>query len=60
MDPVTGLGCLVVYVLSRLFGGKPTYVDSDAAKNFRRVRNSYTKDISGLKEVKEIKKRCFK
>jgi hypothetical protein len=60
MDLFTGLGCLVIYGLYRLLGGKPNYVDSDAAKNFRRVRNSYTKDISGLKEVKAIKRRCFK
>jgi hypothetical protein len=60
MDPVTGLGCLLVYGLLRLFGGKPKYVDTSAARNFRRIRNSYTRDISGLKEVKAIKKRCFK
>jgi hypothetical protein len=60
MDPITGLGCLAIYVISRLFKGKETHVDSNAARSFRKVRNSHTKDISGLREVKAIKRRCFK
>lgn len=60
MDLFTGLGCLIIYGLYRIFNGRSNYVDSDAARNFRKVRNRYMKDISGLKEVKDIKKRCFK
>ena len=60
MDPLTGLGCLVVYGIMRLFGGAPKYVDSQAARNCRRLRNNALKDVGGLKEVKLIKKKCFK
>ena len=60
MDPFTGLGCLIIYVVWSLFKGRPNYVDSESARNFRKLRNNALKDVSGLKEVKEIKKRCFK
>lgn len=60
MDPFTGLGCLIIYVVYSLFKGRPNYVDSESARNFRKLRNNALKDVSGLKEVKEIKKRCFK
>ena len=60
MDPFTGLGCLIIYVVWSLFKGRPNYVDSESARNFRKLRNGALKDVSGLKEVKAIKKRCFK
>ncbi len=60
MDPLFGLGCLIIYVVGRFLGGGPKYVNSDTAKNFRKMRNDALGDVGGLKEVKKIKRNCFK
>lgn len=56
-----GLECLILYIIMSFCKGstRPNYVNSGAAQNFRKVRNDSLKDVSGLKEVKKVKGRCF-
>jgi len=52
MDPITGLGCLAVYILGRLFGGfRPTYHETP----FSEIRKNAIKSPT-LKRVKQAKK----
>lgn len=56
-----GIACLFIYVIAALAGGgRPNYVNSSSAKNFRKTRNQSMKNVSGLKSVKSIKASCFK
>jgi hypothetical protein len=59
MDPLTDLGCLIIYAIYSLFKGKPNYIDSPWARNFRKLRSEALKNVSGLREVKAIKIKMF-
>jgi len=54
MHPLVGLGCLIFYVVGRLFR-KPKFLDDEISKNFRRDRDEALGNISILKKVKKMK-----
>jgi hypothetical protein len=47
MNPLTGLGCLIINAIHSLFKGRPHYVDNQSARNFRKQRNDALKDVIG-------------